>query len=129
MTVPVIAVIEDDLAIVQMFDLLLRDAGYRVISYTRGTDAHQFILRTMPDLLILDWWLEDPTSGGTVLSVLEADSRTRHIPVIVCSAHINTFHQETAGLLERGYRVLPKPFVIETLFTYIQDAIGTPLPS
>ena len=129
MTVPVIAIIEDDLAIVQMFDLLLRDAGYRVISYTRGSDAQQFLLRTMPDLLILDWWLEDPSSGATILSFLEEDSRTRQIPVIVCSAHINTLHQEEARLRERGYRLLAKPFEIHTLLAYIQDAIGTPLPT
>lgn len=129
MTVPVIAVIEDDLAIVQMFDLLLRDAGYRVISYTRGNDAHQFMLRTMPDLLILDWWLEDPSTGETVLSLLEADSRTRQIPVIVCSAHITTFHVEAARLRARGHRLLPKPFAVETLLAYVQDAIGTPQPT
>lgn len=129
MTIPVIAVIEDDLAIVHMFDLLLRDAGYRVISYTRGSDAQQFLLRTMPDLLILDWWLEDPSSGGTILSLLEEDPRTRQIPVIICSAHINTFYQEAARLRERGYRLLAKPFEIDTLLAYIQDAIGTPLPT
>lgn len=125
MNVPVIAVIEDDLTIVQMIDLLLCDAGYRVISYTQGHDAHQFILRTMPDLLILDWWLEDPAAGGMVLGLLEADPRTRHIPVIVCSAHIRAMEQQAGLLRAKGHRVLAKPFTVEDLLAQINDAIGT----
>lgn len=128
MSVPVIAVIEDDLAIVQMIDLLLRDAGYRVISYTQGRDAHQFILRTMPDVLILDWWLEDPAAGGMVLGLLEADQRTRHIPVIVCSAHITALQGQADLLRSKGHRLLPKPFTVETLLSQIEDAIGTTQP-
>jgi DNA-binding response OmpR family regulator len=129
MSVPVIAVIEDDLSIVQLLDDLLCDAGYRVISYTQGRDAHQFILRTMPDLLILDWWLEDPAAGGMVLGLLERDPRTQQIPVIVCSAHIMALRQQADLLRARGHRILPKPFHYQELLACVQDALGATQPT
>lgn len=123
MTAPVIAVIEDDAAIVQMLDHLLHDAGYRVISYRQGKDAHQFVLRTLPDVLILDWWLEDPFGGELVLSQLERDPVTRFLPVIVCSAHLAG--PQAAMLRERGHRIVPKPFAPLDLLDQIQAALST----
>ncbi len=125
MSVPVIAVVEDDVHILQMLDTLLRGAHYHVISYTRGGDAHQFIRRTLPDLIILDLWLEDRSAGGMVLGMLELDPLTRDIPVIVCSAHIQVLRQQAQFFMAKGHRVLPKPFQPVVLLAEIEAALAS----
>jgi CheY-like chemotaxis protein len=123
MAVPLIAVIEDDVEILRLLDKLLHGANYHVISYTRGDDAHQFIRRTLPDVVILDLWLEDRNAGGMVLGMLELDPLTRHIPVIVCSAHIQVLHEHAQSFAAKGHRVLPKPFEVEALLAEIESVL------
>jgi CheY-like chemotaxis protein len=125
MTVRVIAVVEDDVEILHMLDVLLRGASYQVISYTRGEDAHQFIRRTLPDLVILDLWLEDRNAGGMVLGLLELDPLTRNIPVIVCSAHVQVLREHAQYFTGKGHRVLPKPFEPAALLSEIETALAS----
>jgi DNA-binding NtrC family response regulator len=110
MRVPLIAVIEDDAAILDLHDIVLRDAGYHVVGYTQAQGADRFVLRALPDLIILDLWLEQPDSGEAVLAALEKHPATRRIPVIVCSAHAPGVHRLEEQLRAKGYRVVDKPF-------------------
>lgn len=119
MPAPVVAVIEDDQEILEMLDTLLREAGFRVISYTLGKDGHQFILRAMPDVVILDLWLEDCNAGSMVLGLLERDPATCHIPILICSAHVGVLRDWTASLREKGYDLLEKPFEPQELIARI----------
>ncbi len=125
MATPVIAVVEDDVDILQMLDKLLRTAHYHVVGYTRGEDAHQFIRRTLPDVVILDLWLEDRSAGGMALGLLELDPLTRDIPVIICSAHVNVLREHAQYFAAKGHRVLPKPFQVETLLSEIEAALAS----
>jgi CheY-like chemotaxis protein len=127
MSAPLIAIIEDDSAIRELQDMLLRDEGYQVISYAKGQDAHAFLLRTLPDVLILDLWLERADAREAILAALAHDPTTRHIPVIVCSAH-----SISAGELHdwprlRGHRVIPKPFQPDVLLTCVRDLLASSL--
>jgi CheY-like chemotaxis protein len=123
-TPPVIAIIEDDPLIVQLLDDLLRQAGYVVINYRRGDDAQQFVHRTLPDLIILDLCLEDRDAGGMVLGLLELDPLVRHIPVIVCSAHVRVLREHAERFQAKGHRVVPKPFQPAVLLAEVQAALG-----
>ena len=124
MTGPVIAVIDDDAAMLEMLDDLLREAGYQVLSYTRGADALQFIRRAMPDLIILDLCLEDPDAGGMVLALLERDPLVQHIPVIVCSAQLRVLRELATWFKEHEHRVVPKPFHPDVLLAEVQAALA-----
>ncbi len=67
---PRIVVVEDDTDILEMLTLALTDAGYTVLPWTQGADAHPFICTAQPDLVILDLWLEHPQAGSMVLGLL-----------------------------------------------------------
>ncbi|MDP9314645.1 MAG: response regulator [Chloroflexota bacterium] len=123
MPAPVVAVIEDDQEILEMLDALLRNAGFQVISYTLGKDGHQFILRTMPDVVILDLWLEDNSAGSMVLGLLERDPTTCHIPILICSAHIAVLRDWAASLRDKGYDLLEKPFEPEELIAKLWNLL------
>lgn len=106
---PTIAIIEDDIGLLQMLELLLTEEGYRVITCTNGQKAHALIRHTLPDVILLDLRLETPDAGGMVLGLLELDPMTQQIPVIVCSADTQALRRWSLLLQERKYSVLEKP--------------------
>lgn len=125
MSTHVIAVIDDDDATLQMLDALLRDAGYHVISSTRGADAHQFVLRSLPDLILLDLCLEDQQAGVRILKSIAHDPLTCNIPVIVCSGRDDLLREHAPLLQMRGWHALAKPFYPPILLAQIEAALGT----
>jgi two-component system, NtrC family, nitrogen regulation response regulator NtrX len=121
---PVIAVIEDDPATAEMLEDVLADAGYETLTWPQGRDAHLVIRRAQPDLVVLDMWLEDPEAGGMVLGLLELDPATRHIPVVICSAHVDALRERRARLLERNYTLIQKPYHIAEVLNTITTLLA-----
>jgi DNA-binding NtrC family response regulator len=119
MTQRVIAVVDDEPDLVEVLEALLRDAGYDVVLWDQGKGAYELIRQVQPALVILDLWLEHPGAGGMVLGMLELDPTTRHIPVIVCSAHQQLFRDQQALLQDKGYILLEKPFDVDVLLAHI----------
>ena len=117
--------VEDDPDTLKMYEMLLSYAGYRTVLWPQAKDAHGKIREAKPDLIILDMWLELPTSGELVLGLLEADPGTQHIPVIICSAHSSMLHDRLALFRQKGYRLLPKPFNTYDLLAQVAAVLGT----
>ena len=116
-------VVEDDEPTLELVDGLLIDEGYRTFLWPQGRDAHLLIRRVKRDLIILDMWLEHPTAGEMVLSLLELDPGTTRIPVIICSAHTAMLQGQLPLFREKGYRVLPKPFNVADLLAQVAAAL------
>ena len=121
--IPRIVVVEDNTDILEMLTLALTDAGYTVLPWTRGADAHPFICTTQPDLVILDLWLEHPQAGSMVLGFLMTDPATQHIPVIISSAYRQLLDAQAAHLRAQGYVLVDKPYRIETLLAAVQTLL------
>jgi len=70
----------------ETFNLLdMLDAGhYDVIFIESSEHAYSQIKRVQPDLVILSVAIDDP-EGFRVLSMLNLDEDTRHIPVLTCT--------------------------------------------
>ncbi|HEY0603014.1 MAG TPA: response regulator [Herpetosiphonaceae bacterium] len=119
----VIAVVDDDDATLQMLDALLNDAGYQVISSTSSRDAHQFILRSLPDLVLLDLWIGEQRAGIQILDALSRDASTRDIPVIVCSGQVDYLRMQAPLFRALGYQILEKPFQPPRLLAQIEAAL------
>jgi CheY-like chemotaxis protein len=111
-----IAVINDDTVFLDLMrDLLETEGGYEVVICKEWDNAYGFVKDQRPALLILDIRIGGEERGWTILNLLTLDPTTRPIPVIVCSAAIQSLH-EHQDLLDRfGICALPKPFDIETL--------------
>lgn len=121
---PLIAVVDDDLATLELFDTLLTNAGYRTFLWPQGKDAHLMIRKIKPDLVILDMWMEDRNAGSMVLGLMKLDPGTRAIPVIVCSAHVAVLQARLHEFREQGDIVLEKPFAPEDLLAKITALLG-----
>jgi CheY-like chemotaxis protein len=77
-----IAIIEDDLATVQMYCKKFEQEGYEVKIASNGTAGLQLIHNLFPDIVLLDLMLPG-MSGLDVLSALKADPRLTKIKIIV----------------------------------------------
>jgi CheY-like chemotaxis protein len=111
-----IAVINDDTAFLDLMrDLLETEGGYEAVICREWEDPHTFVRDQRPSLLILDIRIGGEERGWTILNLLTLDPDTRPIPVIVCSAAIQSLHEHQDLLSKYGIYALPKPFDVEAL--------------
>ena len=101
---------DDSPAILDVMALALDSEGYEVSTSLTGACFGQ-MERNPPDLILLDVLLSGE-DGGEICQGLKSDEHTRHIPVILISAH--------AGLPETAEKsgadgFLVKPFHLTEL--------------
>lgn len=120
-----IAVVNDDTAYLElMHDLLEVEEGYTVSICKEAGGAYEFVKQSQPDLVILDIRVGHEENGWTILELLTLDPATRPIPVIVCSAAVNSLHEHDALLQQYDCEVLAKPFDLDVLLAKVKAALA-----
>jgi CheY-like chemotaxis protein len=120
-----IALINDDTSFLELMrDLLEDEEGYQVSICKEWDGAYQFVKDTQPDLVIQDITIGGQEKGWTILNLLTLDPATRPIPLIVCSAAIQSLHDHQQLLDKYGITALPKPFDLDELLSTIERVIG-----
>jgi CheY-like chemotaxis protein len=112
---PLIAVVDDDTAFLEVMSDLLIEEGYQVRTYTNGSEAYQQLKNAPPTLIILDIRYAAPESGWETLELLRLDPTTAPIPIIVCSADVMLFRAQSDRLAAMCVILLEKPFLIDEL--------------
>lgn len=79
-----VLVIDDDLAVRDLFKNYLTKLGYRVVLATGGDEGLRLARRLRPDAITLDVMMPG-MDGWMVLSALKTDPTLAHIPVIMAS--------------------------------------------
>jgi CheY-like chemotaxis protein len=77
-----------------------------------------------PDLIIQDIRIGGEEKGWTILNLLTLDPNTRPIPIIVCSAAIQSLHEHQEWLNRYGIKALPKPFDLDVLLATIEQVLA-----
>jgi CheY-like chemotaxis protein len=126
-----IFVINDTVAILELFTALLEDEGYRVTTDMFSVEMSELLNRVKadrPDLLVLDFVIQDEGKGWQFLQLLKMGPDTRDIPVIVCTAAAKLVEELQTHLDNMGVAVVLKPFDIDHLLAQIdkQWASGNP---
>jgi putative two-component system response regulator len=111
-----VLIAEDYPDISQLVGDILQDEGYRVIVVSRGADVVPSVIRTKPDLVLLDLSLPD-IPGNEVLRQLSANRETCDIPVIIVSAYTDQLRR-----VPQVVSVVNKPFDLNTLVEAVQEA-------
>jgi DNA-binding response OmpR family regulator len=93
-----VLLVEDDLGILEMYELKLTLDGYRVVTAADGDEGIALARAVKPDIIFLDVRLPKK-DGFEVLTELRADPTTADIPVIILS---NYGDEE---LVDRGLRL------------------------
>jgi two-component system, OmpR family, phosphate regulon response regulator PhoB len=79
---PSILVVEDDAALSELLTWNFDAAGYDVRCTADGEEAMVMVREQMPDLIILDWMIEE-VPGIEVIRRLRRDKETARVPVIM----------------------------------------------
>lgn len=114
-----ILIVDDDQCMRELLQLHLRSAGYEVAVAEDAVVAGRMILKSPPDLLIVD--VEMPYINGVeFVATLVADQTVPYIPVIFLTA---TPHFEVrAAELGAGY--LQKPCMAGQLLKAVQQRLA-----
>ncbi len=116
-----ILVVDDSVSSVQLLELQLGHAGYRVIPAYSGAEALAIVGAQLPDLIILDVMMPG-LDGFTVCRQLKADSRTWFIPVILLTA-LSRVQDRIQGLEAGADEFLSKPFNREELLARVRSLL------
>ncbi len=112
-----ILIVDDDEGILDALSLLLEEMDFAVDTTPKGDQALHKISSFNPDLIILDI-LMSGCDGREICKKIKADKDTKHIPVIMISAHPSA----ERSVKECGANnFFPKPFEIEDLIARIKQ--------
>ena len=95
--------------------------GYAIVSATDGFEAVSIARSTKPDLILMDLGLPG-MDGWEATAQLKADDSTKHIPIIVLSAHAMTSDRALA-LAAGGDDFDTKPVRFERLLEKIETLL------
>lgn len=105
-----VLVIDDDESIIEVITIVLSSKGWNIATLSNPDDIES-IISLSPKVILMDLWM--PGLGGESLTKkLKAHPLTKHIPIIIISAHNNA-----AAITEKigADAFLLKPFDIDEL--------------
>jgi CheY-like chemotaxis protein len=114
-------VVEDNEPSRDVLGRRLERRGYRVVLAADGQQAVVVAHSAQPDLILMDLGLP-VMDGWEATKQLKADSATRHIPIIVLSAHAMTNDRELA-LAAGGDEFDTKPVRFQRLLEKIESLL------
>jgi CheY-like chemotaxis protein len=118
-----ILVVEDNEMNMNLVCSVLEGMECEIIKAWNGEDGERLAFECKPDLILMDVALPGK-SGLEVTRQLKADDRTRHIPIIIVTAHAMPHNREIA--MKAGCDAyLTKPIDTRALFETIRNVIST----
>lgn len=116
-----VLVADDEIHIIHVVAIKLRNNGYEVIAANNGAEAYDLACREKPDIVVTDCQMPVMT-GLELIAKLREDQRTKEIPVILLTARsfaVSPEQQESLGVAS----CLSKPFSPKELLKTIQDIL------
>ncbi len=118
-----ILVVDDEAGIRTLIQGVLEDEGYAIRQAADAAQAYQRIEEKIPDLVILDIWLQ--ASGDDGLQILDhIKSAHPHLPVLMISGH-GTIETAVNAIKQGAYDFIEKPFKADRLLLMIERALET----
>jgi CheY-like chemotaxis protein len=113
-----------------MRELLTLEGGYEVATLDQSEGVIEQVSASPPDMLILDVVLRGTFTGYEIADRLAAAADTAGIPILYCTA---LFEREIppelrTQFIQRGHRVLHKPFDVDDLLTHVEEMLPQPQP-
>ena len=123
---PLVLVVDDYADAREMYAAWLQVSGYRVSQAATVTDALSLAARDLPDAILMD--LSMPGIDGLEATRrLKADLRTRHIPILAITGHVESRVADdalSAGCDGFIVKPSPAPDVVRALAGLIASAGG-----
>jgi len=118
-----ILIIDDDDAIREFLEILIKKEGFKTEAVENGKVAREILKTIKPDLIILDLML--PGYGGfEILRELQMDDETEKIPVIIITGkYLDRTIAEMIKMEPNVFDFLEKPIKNEVLISLIYKAL------
>ena len=124
---PVILIVEDETALVELLRYNLEREGFEVVATPSGEEALLIVGERSVDLVLLDWMLPH-MSGIEVCRQLRRKGETRNLPVIMLTAR-GEQSDRVRGLDTGADDYVTKPFSPEELIARIRAVMRRARPA
>ena len=116
-----VLVVDDEIHIVHVVAIKLRNNGFDVVTASNGAEAFELACEEQPDIIVTDCQM--PVMNGLELvAKIRRNDKTKDIPVILLTARSFAIEQdEVQGL--RIAQCLSKPFSPKELLRSIEDVL------
>jgi len=116
-----VLVVDDEIHIVHVVAIKLRNNGYEVITASNGAEAFELACSEKPDIIVTDFQMPVMT-GLELVEKLRDNEATRDIPVIMLTAR-GFAVKDSAKADLRISEFLSKPFSPKELLRIIEDIL------
>ena len=121
MAVKKVLVVDDEIHIVHVVAIKLRNNGYEVLTAENGEQAYEIAAAEKPDLIVTDCQM--PVMGGLeFVEKLRSDEELKNIPVIMLTARSFDIDEDLKQQLNIS-QCLSKPFSPKELLRDIEDVL------
>ena len=103
-----IFVVDDDREIREIVTFVLKRNGFEVATACNGHQFQHLLIQHIPDLIILDVMMPGE-DGYHIFNTLRSDPQTRHIPVVIMTAHAEDIYERISVDLGAAEH-MTKPF-------------------
>jgi DNA-binding response OmpR family regulator len=110
-----ILVVDDEQDILDFLQIILEEEGYDVMTTDKGDYLEKLHNGGLPDVILLDMLLSGK-DGRAIVNYLKRQEETKHIPVIMFSAHPSA---EESARKAGADDFVAKPFEIDVLLARI----------
>lgn len=116
-----VLVVDDEIHIVHVVTIKLRNNGYDVVSASDGAEAYEQACSEKPDIIVTDYQMP-VMSGLELIEKLRQNEQTADIPVIMLTARSFALEQGQKEQLKIS-KCLSKPFSPKELLRDIEDVL------
>jgi len=116
-----VLVVDDEIHIVHVVAIKLRNNGYEVVTAGNGAEAFKLACEEKPDIIVTDYQMP-VMSGLEFVGKLRSSEATRDIPVIMLTARnfaVDDKQKEDLGISQ----CISKPFSPKELLENIEDIL------
>jgi CheY-like chemotaxis protein len=118
----VVLVVDDDVVTVELMELVLKRAGYEVLTAYNGEDALQLAYTHHPAVMILNDGMPGLT-GGEVCIRLKTNPQTADIAIILCSAGLRIHDPDYIAQVQAD-ESLSKPCLPSEIIDAVESALA-----
>lgn len=113
-----VLVADDEVHIVQVVAMKLRNNGFDVITADNGAEAYKLCCEEKPDIIIADYQMPQMT-GIELIEKIRSTPELEHIPVIILTARGFAIEDEQKERLNVA-ECLSKPFSPKELLSHVE---------
>jgi two-component system sensor histidine kinase/response regulator len=118
-----VLVVDDMQAILVMYNSLLSNQGFEVITASNGNDCLRMAKQSHPDIILLDIMMPK-MDGGMTASLLLEDPATKNIPIIFLTSMVSEEEALAQNNNPGGRQFLSKSSPPATIVAKIRQTLG-----